>query len=356
MLKTLVGLVLVSGALLAPSVAAAVPPDNDNYLASTIVVQSQTTGSQPSPFETTVDTTDATTQTDLFNPDPFGTITTGGGAEPTDCFGVQYGKTVWYDLRPVIPGDVEMTTASGFATVIALWQYDPQTDLLVKPEIDCQGSTSLTNDLPEPTELQAHRQYTIQVGGVQTASGIGGGPIDFKVTFFPDHDGDGVLDLQDDCPTLKGVQRYGGCPPSIIPVPRYSYGTESGGVTTLSQFRLDRIPGGAHVVARCRKCAFTVSATAGPRASSLTLTGLVGRAIAPGDKLEIWVTKKASGTGDYKYGAIGAYISYVAQGGSLVDRVLRCLMPGSMTPQTVCPAGRKAKDVARQRIAHSVMP
>ena len=53
---------------------------------------------------------------------------------------------------------------------------------------------------------------------MQTASGIGGGPLDFKVTFFPDHDGDGVLDGNDDCLTLKGVQRFGGCPPEIVPM------------------------------------------------------------------------------------------------------------------------------------------
>jgi hypothetical protein len=349
--KALVGLALVSGTLLAPSAAVAQPPGNDAYLLSTIIGQSKTTATRPAPFQTTVDTTEATTQADLFDPDPLGTATSGGGAEPTSCFGVQYGKTVWYDLQPSIPGAVEMTTASGFPTVIALWQYDPQTDLLIKPEVDCQASSSLTNDLAEPTELQAHRRYTVQIGGAQTASGIGGGPIDLTVTFFPDHDGDGVLDGNDDCPTLKGVQRFGGCPPEIVPIPHYSYGP--GSIAKLSQFSLDRIPGGSRVLARCGGCGRTVRATAKPNASSITLGGLAGRAIGPGNKLEIWVTKAPSGTGQFKYGAIGAYIAYTIKSGVLTNRIVRCLMPGSMTPQTVCPAGRK-KDVVRQRSAHSM--
>src|ERR1700733_4191103 len=76
--KTLVGLVLAGAALSAPSGATADPPSNDAYLLSTVIAQSETTGSQPAIFENAVDTTDATTQTDLFNPDPFGTVTTGG--------------------------------------------------------------------------------------------------------------------------------------------------------------------------------------------------------------------------------------------------------------------------------------
>ena len=61
--------------------------------------------------------------------------------------------------------------------------------------------------------------------------------------------------------------------------------------------------------------------------------------MAAGDKLEIWVTKRATGTGNYRYGAFGSYISYTFNSGTLGDRVLRCLMPGSLTPRQTCPPG-----------------
>jgi hypothetical protein len=339
--KWVVGLALSGAALIAPSVALADPPSNDAYLNSDIIVQSQTTGMKPQTLNTFVDTTDATTQADLFNPDPGGPVTSGGGAEPTSCLGVPYGKTVWYDLRPNIPGDVEITTAAGFRTAIALYQYDPNTSLLAS-KIDCQTTGTFTNDLAEATELQAHRFYTIQIGGVQTAAGIGGGQLDLKVTFFPDHDGDGTLDLVDQCEALKGVDRFAGCPPTIVPTPHYGF-ADTGSGTTLSSFTVANIPGGAKVQVRCRRCGINTTQTAGAKASSVTFKHLVGKTIPSGDKLEIWVTKKASGTKNYRYGAIGGYLAYTARNGKLNASKLMCLMPGSLTPRTQCPPGGKKK-------------
>ena len=63
-----------AAALIFPSAAAAVPPPNDNYLASTSIVAED--GSMPLQYSDTVDTTEATTQADTFNPNrdgqPFG--------------------------------------------------------------------------------------------------------------------------------------------------------------------------------------------------------------------------------------------------------------------------------------------
>ena len=335
---TLLGLALVGAVSISPSAALADPPSNDAYLTSAVIAPSETTGERPQTLSTFVDTADATTQADLFNPDPGGMVTSGGGAEPTSCFGVSYGKTVWYDLRPNIPGGVEITTAGGFRTAIALYQYSPQTFLLTQ-EIDCQTTGTFTNDLPEPTELRAHHRYTIQIGGVQTAAGIGGGQLDVKVTFFPDHDGDMTLDLQDHCPTLKGVGAFAGCPPTIVPIPHYTYSTATSSGTTLSSFLVSNIPGGAKVQLRCRPCGINMSQTAGARASSVTFKHMAGKHIPAGDKLEIWATKKASGTKDYRYGAIGGYLTYTARNGKLVASKLMCLMPGSLTPRPQCPAG-----------------
>src|SRR3954462_1767048 len=97
----------------APALAAAAPPVNDNYLASLPIDNAD--------FHATVDTTDATIQSDLFNPSraaprpdarpppalspparhprPLG----GYVPETTNCKGPNFGKTVWYDLAPQAP-------------------------------------------------------------------------------------------------------------------------------------------------------------------------------------------------------------------------------------------------------------
>jgi hypothetical protein len=332
----------LAGALwMLPSAALADPPTNDAYLESAVVVPSETTGELPRTLSTFVDTTDATTQTDLFNPDPGGATTSGGGAEITSCFGVSYGKTVWYDLRPTIPGQVEITTAGSFRTAIGLYQYSSQTFLLTQ-EIDCQTSGTFTNDLPEQAELLAHHRYAIQIGGVQTPAGVGGGQLDVKVTFFPDHDGDTTLDLSDHCPTLKGVAAFAGCPPTIVPEGHYTFTSAGPSGTTLSSFFVNNIPGGTRVQVRC-KCGINMTQTAGAKASSVTFKHMAGKHIPNGDKLEVWASKKATGTKNYRYGAIGGYLSYTDKNGKLIPSKLMCLMPGSLKPQAQCPAGGKKK-------------
>ena len=67
---------LITAALLAlPATAAAAPPPNDNYLASTTIASQE--------YRDSVDTTEATTQPDLFNPNRDGLPFGGGDPEPT---------------------------------------------------------------------------------------------------------------------------------------------------------------------------------------------------------------------------------------------------------------------------------
>ena len=84
----------------APALASAAPPVNDNYLASLPVDQAE--------FTATTDTTEATTQPDLFNPNRDGQPLGGGAAEPLTCKGTAFGKTVWYDLAPQVDGGVQL--------------------------------------------------------------------------------------------------------------------------------------------------------------------------------------------------------------------------------------------------------
>src|SRR4051794_24086143 len=91
-------------ALSFPAAALAAAPANDNYLASLPIDQAE--------FKVTVDTTDATTQADTFNPNREGQPLNGGDPENLICKGVGFGKTVWYDLAPRYFGSVDIFAAA----------------------------------------------------------------------------------------------------------------------------------------------------------------------------------------------------------------------------------------------------
>jgi hypothetical protein len=328
----------------APASLAATPPPNDNYLASTIVPQFSTTGSKPMSYQSVINTTAATTQADLFNPEASGMPFSGGGPEPLTCDGSSYGNTIWYDIHPKIPGAVEFV-ASGYPNAVAVYQWSPQTAKIIR-RVGCQTSNSPSNDYVPAVDLQKGKAYTVQIGGLQTAGGFQSGTLDFQATFYPDHDGDLLPDVLDKCPTLPGVERFGGCPPGLQPLPRYSY-TIAGSGVQLTLLRIDEIPPGTQVQARCRPCGLRDVKSSGKHGTSVVMTGFAGHTLAKGDKLELWVTKGRSGTGIYRFGAFGSYFSYTVGSGTIGDRVIRCLMPGSLMPMRVCPPGGRhpAKDV-----------
>jgi hypothetical protein len=334
------GLVSLAAAGLAPYVALAAPapPPNDNYLASTIIPEARSTGFQELQYQDSQNTTAATTQTDLFSFDASGNPLGGAGPEPLTCSGSSYGNTIWYDLRPKVPAGFDLQ-AVGFPSVIALYQYNPATSLITR-RIGCHvaPANALLNDFLVPPELQPNKYYTVQIGGLKTPLGFNSGRLDFTMKFFPDHDGDGVYDPQDACPTLAGVPRFGGCPPAIHPAARIQFAQAGSGIRILS-VQVQAIPTRSKVLARCRPCGLRSLRQAGPHANSITMTALAGHTLAAGDKLEIWVTRAASGTGNYRYGSFGSYISYTVSAGTLGPRVLRCLMPGSLTPRRTCPPG-----------------
>src|SRR3954471_15793763 len=224
----------------APAAASAAPPVNDNYLASLPVDQVE--------FTATVDTTEATTQSDLFNPNRDGTPLEGGAAEPLDCKGTPFGKTVWYDLAPQVSGGVQIR-ATGFQTVVAVYEWNPQ-DSRITRLVDCSTNAGVDDLL---LNLVGKKNYTIQVGG---AGGVAGA-LTLKADFFPDTDGDGVLDDQPDkCKTVPGIERFGGCPPDGKVFPRLGFDGDSS-VITITRFIVDRVPKGAKVTARCSGCGST---------------------------------------------------------------------------------------------------
>jgi hypothetical protein len=290
----------------APALASAAPPVNDNYLASLPVDQVE--------FTATTDTTEATTQADLFNPNRDGQPLGGGAAEPLDCKGTPFGKTVWYDLAPQVDGGVQLR-ASGFQTVVAVYEWNPQ-DSKISRLVDCSPNAGVDDLL---LNVKGKKNYTVQVGG---ASGAGGA-LTFKADFFPDTDGDGILDDQPDkCKTVPGIERFGGCPPELNVAPSIGFdGTPSG--ITIRRLVVDRVPKGAKVVAKCSGCGSqTVKAK---RFGRVALNKLVGKNVRAGTKIEIRITLAKTGKGTYVYGATGSYFAWPVRARGLGARQTSCL-------------------------------
>jgi hypothetical protein len=317
------GLSLLTAAALAaaPALAAAAPPPNDNYLASTTITQS--------PFTDTVDTSEATTQPDLFNPNAQGQPLGGYVAENTTCNGVGFGKTVWYDLQPDRPGGVEIDT-SGFDDVVTVYQWGADSKII--RQVTCQRMSTAETPGQLLLSVDKGKAYTFQVGGVNGA----GGPLSFHLEFFPDTDGDGILDAQPDkCPTVPGISRYGGCPPSLRGKvsPSLSFANAGSGIR-ITRLVVDGVPKGAKVSATGGGASQTVKAS---KAGRVTLSRLVGRTASAGGKVTLRVTMAPTGSGTYKYGATGALYQWPVKAGGLGGRVQKCLKVGSASAIVKCP-------------------
>jgi hypothetical protein len=335
---------LVAGVfVVAPAHAQPSPPSNDNYLSSTIITQAATTGFTATQYTDVEDTTSATTQPDLFNPDENGLPFGGGGPEPLTCDGVTYGKTIWYDMHPKVDEGVELE-AAGFPTAITVYQWDVNTSRIVRT-VGCQVSNTALNDFVLLQELQKGKAYTVQIGGVGPGSQASSGMLDLTANFVPDHDGDGVYDPLDACRTLPGVQRFDGCPPALKPGLSWDANTTSG--VRITKMLVTGLPGGSQAQLRC-SCGIEQTVRLRGSSNSANATAFVGRTLPPGATVEIWATHRATGNGQFKYGAIGGYLKYVVGSSGLSVPVKRCLMPGSRVPRTKCPPG------GRRPVGHSV--
>jgi hypothetical protein len=293
----------------APALAAAAPPANDNYLASLPLALNPAT-----PTTATVDTTEATTQPDLFNPNRDGQVLGGGDPEPLACKGAAIGKTVWYDLAPATNFGIALRATAAFPAVVAVYEWNPA-DSKIKRLVDCSANAAADDLL---IDLDAKKSYTIQVGG----AGGAGGPVTLKMESFQDGDNDGVLDALDKCETVPGVERYGGCPPKLDTNARLSVDYTASGVL-IKRLWVEHVPKGAKIVARCGGCGSqTVKAK---KSGTVNLTKLMGRAVSAGKTVEVSVTMKAGGTGIYKFGATGRYRKWPIKAGALGATFDRCL-------------------------------
>jgi hypothetical protein len=310
----LLGAALLTGGALAsaPASASAAPPPNDNYLASWTIDKAEYTDQ--------VDTTEATTQADLFDPSPSGDALGGYGPESTSCNGAPIGKTVWYDLRPPSAGGIEVKTSAAFDSTVAVYEWNPRNSRITKL-VKCENTPGTAEDLI--LDVQKGKAYTFQVGG----AGGAGGPLSFGLDYYPDTDGDTILDAQDKCASTPGIERFGGCPPSLDDDVRPSIGYDNtGDGIRINRLVVSKVPKGAKVTARAGGASQTVKAK---RAGTVKLTKLVGRAARSGTSVEVRVTLGRTGTGTYKFGATGAYFKWPVKVGGLGGRVDRCLKVGS---------------------------
>jgi hypothetical protein len=313
-LRPLIASLVALGALAVPAAALAVPPVNDDYLKSTPINRADTRLPREE-VKTVVDTTEATTQPDLFLP---GTTAGGGGPETTVCNGRAFGKTVWYDVHPDADGALEIQTG-GFDVAIALYEFDNSTAKILRL-VQCSAEAG-TQDFIPSARLKAKRHYTIQIGGLDNGAGPLGGSLGISFQFFADRDDDNIFDPLDDCPDQPGVRSAGGCPPELRATPKLTASATATGITvrTLSVSATK----GAKVEVRCRKrCSGHQARTAGV----VSFPMLRNRALPAGAVIEIFVTKRQS---------IGSYIRYDVVRGNF-KRVDRCLRPGSHTPRKTC--------------------
>jgi hypothetical protein len=310
-----------------PATASAVPP-NDNYLASTTI--NAANGALPLEFHDVQDTSTATTQADIFDPDKNGQPLGGGPPEITTCGGVSYGKTVWYDFQPPTPGGVEIQTA-GFDNVVAVYRWDVNTSLITQTVGCFNDSTGPTEDVLLQPEIKRRAHYTVQVGGV---GGVGGS-LDFKLTWFPDTDGDGVLDeAPDHCPHQKGIRADAGCPPTVRATARLSFNHMAGGIQ-VTNLVVDHVFRRGVVQVRCGHCGSRVKRRA-RHAGSVRLSGFVGRVVHVGDFIEVRATQPRTGKGRLRFGAIGRSTRWRVTSSGISKSVTHCLAPGTNRRQR-CP-------------------
>lgn len=306
-----------------PARATASPPANDAFLLATPVSGLGSASGGPAHF--TQDTTDATTQPDLFNPP-----SAGGPPETLTCRGIRLGRTIWYDVRAEQPGTLDIQT-SGFDSVISAYDFDPIL-MRIRRTLGCVNDPGLSENAL--LALEPDRSYRVQIGGVDTGAGAAGGMLQTSFEFFPDRDRDGIFDELDKCGSVPGVARFAGCLPELRPRVRVTWSTFRPSVR-IDLLRVSRVPRGTRIRARCAVgCAVSEQQTY-RRGRSVTLKRFTGRSLQPRATFLVTVRKPATGTGMYRFGAIGYHGSFRVRRGGIV-RTERCLMPGASRPRRRC--------------------
>jgi hypothetical protein len=313
--RTLIVTALTLGVFAAIALASHVPgaPPNDDYLESFALNRPGERLERTATLKGTTPASEmarASVQADVFTPGDGG-----GPPEPTTCDGASYGKTIWYDFFPDVPGVVRIR-ANGYDAVISVVPFNRDTSM---PQFDRRACINESSSTQEEllTRVRRGRSYTIQLGGVNNASG----ELEFLFDFLADTDGDGVLDDNDNCPRLKGGGRPSGCPKRLRPEVLLRAAPISGGIRVLG-LSVKAASGSRVEVACTRGCKTEVK-----RANSeVSFKKIKGNELSAGSKVEIRVSKRR---------AIGAYIAYRITDGNF-EKLERCMLPGSRKPRRRC--------------------
>ena len=105
---------------------------------------------------------------------------------------------------------MQIRANGGFDVVVAVYTWSESSSRITRT-VRCQNDEAGSEDVLIP-RVSARTNYTIQVGGANGA----GGPLNLLFDYFPDTDGDGILDdAPDKCRKQPGIERFGGCPPEL---------------------------------------------------------------------------------------------------------------------------------------------
>jgi hypothetical protein len=214
-----------------------------------------------------------------------------------------------------VPGVVRVR-AIGYDSVISVVPFGQDTGI---PHFDRRACINDSSSTQEEllTRVRKGRAYTIQLGGVNNASG----DLEFLFDFLADTDNDGVLDDADNCPRLSGGGRPSGCPKRLRPEVVLRAQPIAGGIRVLGL--KVTAPRNSRVEVSCsRGCKTEVRRAQ----SEIRFQKIRGNDLRAGSKLVIRVTRRR---------AIGAYIAYRIQDGNF-DKFERCLRPGSSKPRRRC--------------------
>ena len=191
--------------------------------------------------------------------------------------------------------------------MVAVYTWSERTSKITRT-VRCQNDEAGSEDLLIP-RVSAGTNYTIQVGGANGA----GGPLNLVFDYFPDTDGDGILDdAPDKCRTPPGIPRFGGCPPELRSTPRVLYQSVGSGLR-ITGLAIDDVPKGARAEVRCGR---TVKRRA-TRKGTLKVGGCAGRIVSGGEQIQVRVTLGRTGKGQYRYGAVGKYYRWPVAAGKL---------------------------------------
>lgn len=306
-----VAVLAIAGSLSSAAAAADAPPVNDDYLTSLRLEDAHSRTPRAALYDVQ-EASAATVQADLLLPEHSG----GGGAEPTSCDGVAYGRTIWYDIRPDQHGAIRLQSA-GRDGVIALYEWNPRT-LHLGTRIRCVNQPGLQDELD--AWLDKGKSYTVQLGGVDDGTGPAGGQVQFTEQFLDDSDRDEVIDLMDKCVGTKGTSKLKGCLPEVNVVPTLNWRRYDVGVAIRELSVVDHTRRGGRAVAWLSGGrSFTHRLRDGKASFTDNFSGFLPLR----SMLTVVVTRP---------GAIGERFRWSISSSGIGPRQTSCLLPGTRRP------------------------